>query len=94
MDSGVRVYLDSLEKFLASCNGTTTGKYTAYGLTVGECKLFVTLHILKSIQPDVLSGFPGMSAFYERIAALDKTKGVLEGTLDNMPGPFKQYFVA
>ena len=91
---GVLVYLSSLERFLAKCNGTASGKFTAHGLTIGECKLFVVLHILKSIKDDVLSSVPGLAAFYARIAALDKTKGSIEGTLEEMPGPFKQYFVA
>ena len=54
----------------------------------------MVLHILKTIKDDVLGGSPGLTAFYSRIAALDKTKGFIEGTLEEMPGPFKQYFVA
>jgi hypothetical protein len=91
---GVLVYLSSVERFLAKCGGTASGKFTVHGLTVGECKLFVVLHILKTIKDDVLGGSPGLTAFYSRIAALDKTKGFIEGTLEEMPGPFKQYFVA
>lgn len=89
---GVPDYLHYLESYLQSKAGAKQGKFTANGLTVGECKLFATLHVCSGVKSDVLKGFPGLTKFYNRVAALKPTKGVLEGTL-NMPGPFKPYFI-
>ena len=44
---GIPVYLNYLETYLGSCGGVQTGKFTASGVTIGECKLFATLHIIK-----------------------------------------------
>lgn len=89
---GLPVYLGSLEKYLKTCAPAAEGAFTASGVSVGECKLFATLHIMKALKDDVLAGFPGLASFYDTFAAREETKGVLAGTL-NMTGPFQQYFV-
>ena len=42
------------------------GFLTLDGKSVGECKLFATLHMLVMIKNDVLAPFPALTAFYER----------------------------
>lgn len=87
---GVRVFLRLLEAFHAKC-GVEGGKFTSSGTTVGECKLFATLHTLKLIKDDILTDFPGLSSFYDRFAAEEATQAILNGT-GKMPGQFAQYF--
>jgi glutathione S-transferase len=92
---GLNVYLAKLEKFLVEPVIPDVGldKFTRNGFSVGECKLFAILDILRLIKGDVLTPYPGLAAFYARFGASDKTKAVME-TGDKMPGPFNQYFVA
>mmetsp|Transcript_50280 Transcript_50280/g.101166 ORF Transcript_50280/g.101166 Transcript_50280/m.101166 type:complete len:223 (-) Transcript_50280:70-738(-) len=87
---GVRVFLKLLEAFYTKC-AVGGGKFTSSGTTVGECKLFASLHAVKLIKDDILAGFPGLSAFYERFAAEAPTQAILQGT-GKMPGQFDQYF--
>eukprot|EP00930_Biecheleria_cincta_P000972 TRINITY_DN102151_c0_g1_i1.p1 TRINITY_DN102151_c0_g1~~TRINITY_DN102151_c0_g1_i1.p1 ORF type:complete len:293 (+),score=59.69 TRINITY_DN102151_c0_g1_i1:31-909(+) len=87
---GIQVLLQLLEEFYGSC-GSTGGQFTASGKTVGECKLFATLHALVLIKKDVLSGYPGLSSFYDRFAAEKATQAILT-TGGKMPGVFDQYF--
>lgn len=87
---GVKVFLKLLEAFYANCGGEK-GKFTSSGKTVGECKLFSSLHILKLIKADILAAYPGLTAFYDRFAAEEATRTILEGT-GKMPGCFSQYF--
>ena len=70
------VYLVLLEKFHGSCGGTA-GKYTASGITVGECKLFTMLHCLVMIKPDVLSGYPAVKDFYDAFGVRTTTAWLL-----------------
>jgi hypothetical protein len=56
--------LAHLEKFHATC-GAGDGKYTSCGTTVGEIKLFVTLHILVMIKADCLDAFSSTKKFCE-----------------------------
>jgi hypothetical protein len=92
---GLSVYLAKLEKFLVEPVISDVGldKFTRNGFSVGECKLFATLDILRLIKGDVLTPYPGLSAFYARFAASEKTKAVLESG-DKMPAAFQQYFLA
>lgn len=92
---GLNVYLAKLEKFLVEPVIPDVGldKFTRNGFSVGECKLFATVDILRLMKDDVLTPYPGLSAFYARVKASEKTKAVLE-TGDKMPAPFKQYFIA
>jgi len=87
---GVKVFLKLLEAFYTKCGGKA-GSFTSSGKTVGECKLFSSLHILKLIKDDILAEYPGLTAFYDRFAAEGATQAVLKGT-GRMPGEFGQYF--
>jgi hypothetical protein len=93
-DFGIRVLLNHLETFYRSCGVHTSqpGQFTVSGISVGECKLFTTLHMLKLMKADILAKYVGLTEFYSRFAALKKTKDVLEKG-GKMPGPFTQYFV-
>lgn len=88
---GVRVHLRMLEEYYNK-NSPVAGAFTTSGVTVGECKLFVTLTMLKLMRDDCLTDFPGLAAFYDRLNADEKTLSVLQ-TGAKMPQPFKQYFV-
>ena len=43
-DQGLAVYLTYLERFHGT-SGAGEGKFTASGISVGECKLWTTLHV-------------------------------------------------
>jgi len=89
---GFHVLLQLLEEFHQAC-GAGPGKFTSTGKTVGECKLFTILHILKTVKEDAFAPFPNVGAFYETFAADPKTKDILE-TGGRMGGQFKPYFIA
>jgi hypothetical protein len=91
-DQGLHVSLALLDRFAAAC-AAGDGQFTATGASVGECKLFSTLHALVLIEPDVLRPHPRLGAFYARFASRDATRTLLE-TGGQMPAPFEQYFVA
>jgi len=93
-DFGVHVYLGKLEAFYRSSglSSSMPGKFTVSGNTVGECKLFVTLHMLKLIKADILKKYAGLAEFYAKFAAHQKTKDIIDKG-GKMPGPFVQYFV-
>ncbi|CAK9021159.1 unnamed protein product [Durusdinium trenchii] len=74
---GLKVYLQLLEAFYERC-GAQSGKFTSSGVTVGECKLFSTLHALKLIQENILKDYPGLSNFYTRFASEAATQSVLK----------------
>ena len=86
------MYLKQLEGFFAAAGGSG-GKFTASGTTVGECKLFTTLHTLVMIKPDVLAGFGGLEAFHARFLA-EKVTADLIASGGKMARPFAQYFMA
>eukprot|EP00747_Dinoflagellata_sp_TGD_P121918 gnl/TRDRNA2_/TRDRNA2_173507_c0_seq4.p1 gnl/TRDRNA2_/TRDRNA2_173507_c0~~gnl/TRDRNA2_/TRDRNA2_173507_c0_seq4.p1 ORF type:complete len:364 (+),score=94.15 gnl/TRDRNA2_/TRDRNA2_173507_c0_seq4:83-1093(+) len=91
LQQGVGVYLSLLEKFHSSCeNGVS---YTKSGTTVGECKLFASLHALKLIKDDCLAAYPAVAGFYAAFAAHEKTKPMLENG-SKYPHALAQYFVA
>eukprot|EP00931_Biecheleriopsis_adriatica_P094401 TRINITY_DN68056_c0_g1_i1.p1 TRINITY_DN68056_c0_g1~~TRINITY_DN68056_c0_g1_i1.p1 ORF type:complete len:336 (+),score=51.53 TRINITY_DN68056_c0_g1_i1:67-1074(+) len=87
---GMKVFLKLLEAFYTKCGGEA-GKFTSSGKTVGECKLFSSLHALKLIKDDILAAYPGLTAFYDRFAAEAPTQAILNGT-GKMSGTFSQYF--
>mmetsp|Transcript_83860 Transcript_83860/g.164204 ORF Transcript_83860/g.164204 Transcript_83860/m.164204 type:complete len:230 (+) Transcript_83860:77-766(+) len=88
----VSTYLYLLEEFLSK-HGCGDGKFTTTGTTVGECKLWSSLHALKLIKDDVLAKFPGLTAFYTRFCAEPAAAGILANG-GKMEKPFHQYFVA
>lgn len=90
-EQGVHVNLSLLDAFSATC-GVGGGRFTASGVTVGECKLFSTLHALVLIEPDVLRPHARLQAFYERFGGKEATRAILEKG-GAMPAPFEQYFI-
>jgi hypothetical protein len=63
------------------------GKFTSRGNTIGECKLFSTLHALVMIESNILDKYARLGEFYERFGGLEGTKVVTKDTVYN------QYFV-
>jgi len=65
---GMTRFLQLLEKYYQDlkCSG---GKFTASGVSVGECKLFESLHICVLIKAELLNGYPGLKEFYDRFKA-------------------------
>lgn len=88
---GCAAYLAYLEGFHATC-GAGSGRYTTSGTTVGEIKLFATLHMLVMLKPDCLDACSAVKKFYETVLALPAAKAVLENG-SKFPGPFLQFFV-
>eukprot|EP00405_Crypthecodinium_cohnii_P002293 CAMPEP_0194764506 /NCGR_PEP_ID=MMETSP0323_2-20130528/23112_1 /TAXON_ID=2866 ORGANISM="Crypthecodinium cohnii, Strain Seligo" /NCGR_SAMPLE_ID=MMETSP0323_2 /ASSEMBLY_ACC=CAM_ASM_000346 /LENGTH=226 /DNA_ID=CAMNT_0039691819 /DNA_START=58 /DNA_END=738 /DNA_ORIENTATION=+ len=88
---GIVAYLTLLEEFYGKA-GVGEGKFTTSGTTVGECKLWNTLHIMKMIKDDVLAKFPGLTAFYERFTAMPEAQSIIK-TGGKMPAAFNQYFI-
>ena len=88
LKQGVGAYLTYLEKFHSIC-GNNPG-YTTAGNTVGECKLFSSLHNLVMLQEDVLKPFPGVSGFYEGFKAMPQTALMIDGS--KFPHALPQYF--
>jgi len=87
---GVKVLLKLLEAFYNN-SSATDGKFTSSGVTVGECKLFSSLHALKMTKGNVLDDYPGLSSFYDRFKAEEATQAIMTGK-GKMPGTFDQYF--
>ena len=91
---GIRVYLKQLEDFYNNCgNDLEKGKFTSSGTTIGECKLFSSLHACVMIKGDVLlEDFPCVMSFYKRFLNEKATQSIiLDG--GNYPHIFSQYFV-
>jgi len=87
---GLQVYLGQFENF-----PSTDGKFTTSGITIGEIKLFSTLHLLMLVKADALDAYPKLSKFMDTFRATDKVKAVLDGTASNMAAaPLAQYFIA
>lgn len=77
---GVYTFLGLLEAFLSKCQGegrAVSGHFTASGCTVGECKLWASLHCLFMIDPAVFDGFGDLKAFYERFKKEPATQNIL-----------------
>ena len=89
-EQGLHVNLALLDAFGRSGND---GRFTASGVSVGECKLYATLHTLALIDPDVLRPHARLSAFFERFAELEPSRAVID-TGGEMAGKFAQYFIA
>lgn len=68
------------------------GKFTSSGTTVGECKLFSSLHALVLIKPDILDKFPGVKKFYDTFMAYPKTKDFMaKHTVPIDPAPIPTF---
>lgn len=85
---GLPVYLEQFEKYMDTC-GAGKDKYTATGTTVGECKLFATLHCVKLCDPATPFG-SNLTAFYNRFNDDAKVKSVL----NDKYGQTAQYFLS
>ena len=62
------------------------GYLTLNGKSVGECKLWATLHMLVMIKSDVLAPFPALTAFYERFGGEAATKRASSTPGGRFPG--------
>lgn len=89
---GLHVYLAQFEEFFTK-RGGKDGKFTRSGKTVGELKLFATLQCIVYVKSDVLSNYPNLLAFMQKLSEAPQVKGVLEGTAKNMSGPLPKYFI-
>lgn len=77
---GVFVYLDNLEKFWgkqSSGGALPKGYFTTAGCSIGECKLFVSLHALVLCEEGVLNNHAAVKAFYDRFLAEPATAAVM-----------------
>ena len=97
---GIYVIMSLLEKFYRKCNdgrggvnesNRTEGKFTESGCTVGEIKLWTSLHSVYMIDASVFDdpSFAGVTAFYQRFKALPETQTILNDTKN----VFQQYFL-
>ena len=69
------------------------GRFTSTGVTSGEMFLWGVLHQVALLaKAFVFDGRPKLAAYYERIAAMERTVEVLEGK--SPAGSMAQYFVA
>ena len=94
-DQGLHCNLGNLDALGARCSASPSvaaGCFTETGVSVGECKLFSTLHALVLIEPEVLRPHPHLAAFHERFGDHESTRSIVEGG-GEMPGTFEQYFV-
>lgn len=87
---GAHVYLTQLDDYYTKL-GLGGGKFTTTGRTVGECKLFSSLHALVMCKSDILSKYAGLTAFYDRFKGEKETAACLENG-GNYPHKFAQYF--
>ena len=87
---GAHVYLKQLDDYYNKL-GLGVGKFTTTGRTVGECKLFASLHALVMCKSDILSKYAGLLAFYNRFIREKETAAVIENG-GNFPFKFQQYF--
>lgn len=90
-EQGIGVFLQLLEDFYKAHGGN--GKFTKAGCSVGECKLFSSLHCVYMLKPAVFDNYPGLKEFYSRFAAEPATKDFLNTGGKYGPGILTQYFV-
>jgi hypothetical protein len=84
---GLLVYLAQFETFMATC-GVGNDRYTAFGTTIGEIKLFATLYLVTLIDPQLQ--LPGNVAAF--VSRFNEEKAVV-ATLDKLKDT-AQYFIA
>jgi glutathione S-transferase len=90
----IPVHLQRLEAVCAAATpGLSDGFLTSSGTSVGECKLWATLHKLRMIKGvELLEPYSTLRGFYDRFSAEEKTVGVVEHG-GRFPGKLAQYFV-
>ena len=91
---GIKVYLKQLDDFYRQCgNEVKSGKFTCTGTTIGECKLFSSLHACVMIKgQEILKEFPCVLSFYERFLNEKLTQEIIADG-GRYPYEFSQYFV-
>ena len=91
---GIKVYCKQLENFYEKCgNAVESGKFTFTGTTIGECKLFATLHACVMIKGEaLLKDFPCVLSFYKRFLNEKVTRAIIADG-GNYPHSFSQYLV-
>ena len=91
---GVKVYLKQLDDYYKKCgNGIEGGKFTSTGTTIGECKLFSTLHACVMCKgEELLKDFPCVLSFYKRFLNERETQAIIADG-GNYPHKFSQYFL-
>ena len=70
-------------------------RFTSGGFTAGELVLFAVLHQMTLVRPGLLRAageFPGVAAFYARVAADERVARVLRDG-GGFAAPLRQYFV-
>merc|ERR1712130_428650 len=88
---GIYVYLEMLEQFSKKCSKFGMGKFTSSGCTVGECKLWASLHAVAMLEENLFDGYDGVQAFYGRMKSEKATVSILSG--EKTGGVLAQYFV-
>merc|ERR1712217_420810 len=70
----LQTYLAQFEKYSDDCGKSPQGKFTNTGTSIGECKLFATLHILSNVKgkEDFLSSYANLSKFYQKMLGMPK----------------------
>merc|ERR1712018_1079112 len=91
---GIKVYCRQLEDFYKKCgNELESGKYTRTGTTIGECKLFSTIHACVMVKGEgLLKDFPRVLSFYKRFLNEKVTQSIIADG-GNYPHLFMQHFV-
>lgn len=91
---GIRVYLKQLQDFYNQCGfDEKDGKFTSSGTTIGECKLFSSLHACAMIKgEDLFRDFDCVLSFYKRFLNEKATQSIISDG-GNYPYVFSQYFV-
>ena len=91
---GIKVYCKQLDDFYKQCgHDVQSGKFTSTGTTIGECKLFSSLHACVMIKTvEILKDFPCVLSFYKRFLNEKATQDIILNG-GNYPNIFSQYFV-
>lgn len=91
---GIKVYCKQLENFYKQCgNAVESGKFTSTGTTVGECKLFASVHACVMIKgEDLLKDSPCLLLFYKRFLNEKVTQEIIADG-GKYPHAFSQYLV-
>ena len=91
---GIKVYCKQLDDFYKQCgHELERGIFTSTGTTIGECKLFSSLHACVMIKgEDILKDFSGVLSFYRRFLNEKETKSIMDDG-GNYPHIFSQYFI-
>lgn len=73
-----KTFGEVIPKHLAALEKLATGDSLTGKVLAGDLAVFSILNILAKLQADVLDNFPKLKAFYDKLAADDKLKGMIE----------------